>query len=193
MKTLFFCAAFVLASGAAIAGPFGLEKGTSFAELNKRLKLKPETTGIYSTANPPRAHPDFDDYRMTFAPGVGLCRVIAFSPPVTTNVYGEEAKQKYSTLQSALIQKYGQPNHNFDELRHGSIWSDSKDWTMSLLKTERSLSTFWLSTDLPDSLQSIRLNTVALSTTKVMIVIAYEFDNIQQCTDWRKQQIDSSL
>lgn len=194
MKHSTFAAVLLTVSVAATAGPFGLGMGTPLAELNKQIKLKPEKPALYSTPSVPKEHPDFDDYRLVVTPVHGLCKIIAWSKVISTSVYGTELVSKFSDLENALTTKYGNPKR-YDFLREGSIWNERRDWMMGLRKKERTLTSYWTNEDreLPDNVQAIELEAMAISTEQAMIKLGYEFKNSDQCVDWIRSQKDSAL
>jgi len=194
MKDSILIAALLAISIPAQAGPFGLDMGTPLVELNKQMKLKLVSTGVYSTPSVPKGHPDYDDYRLIVAPAQGLCKIYAFSKVISTSVYGTELVDKFSGFESALSTKYGQPE-KFDLLRSGSIWKERQDWMVGLLKKERMLVSYWpkKARDLPESIYAIQLKAVAISTEEARVTLGYEFKNFDQCRDSLKAQIDSAL
>ncbi len=191
---LIFVSALLAISTTTYAGPFGLDMGTPLAELNKLMKLKLEKTALYSTPSVPKPHPDFDDYRLVVTPNHGLCKVIAWSRIISTSVYGTELVNKFSDVESALNAKYG-ASKRYDFLRSGSIWNEPRDWTMGLLKKERTLTSYWTNEahELPENVETIELQAMAIGTEQAMIRLGYEFKNSSQCIDWIKSQKDSSL
>lgn len=194
MKDSILIAALLAISIPAQAGPFGLDMGTPLVELNKQMKLKLVSTGGYSTPSVPKGHPYFDDYRLVVAPDQGLCKIIAYSIVISTSVYGTELVDKFSDLESALTTKYGKPE-KLDYLKSGSIWKEPRDWMIGLLKKERTLTSYWphKGRELPESIQSIKLDAMAISTEGAMIALIYQFKNFKQCSDRIKSQRDSAL
>lgn len=194
MKNLTLAVFLISISAAATAGPFGLNMGTSLTELSKQMKLKPEKLALYSTSSVPKAHSDFNDYRLVITPAHGLCKIIAWSKVISTSVYGTELVNKFSSLESALTTKYGNPKQ-YDILRNGSIWNEQRDWMMGLRKKERILKSYWTNEgrELPDSVQAIELEAMAINTERAVVSLVYEFKNSDQCVDWIKSQKDSAL
>ena len=194
MKKSTLAIALLSVSAAATAGPFGLEMGTPLAELNKQMRLTPGKPALYSTTSVPKAHPDFDDYRLVVTPAHGLCKIIAFTKVISTSVYGTELVSKFSGIESALATKYGN-SKRYDHLRNGSIWNEQRDWMMGLRKKERTLTSYWTNEgrELPDNVQAIELDAVAINTEQAMVKLVYEFKNSDQCVDWIKSQKDSAL
>lgn len=175
-------------------GPFGLEMGISLAELSKQMKLNLKESNVYTTMSVPKSHKDFDNYQLIITPAHGLCKVIAFSLPIRTSVYGTELVSKFTSIEEVLSAKYGTPER-FDFSNSGSIWNESRDWMMGLVKKERSLMTFWLNTklELPNNISTIKLDAVAANTELAMVILTYEFINVNQCINWIKSQDNSAL
>jgi len=181
----------------ALAGPFGLEMGTSSAALKKQLTfVNPDDKfGIYRTKSMPSGHPDMETYQLLAPPTTGLCKITALSKKWTTSIYGSELIERFDALEKALSAKYGQPADEFDFLRAGSMWKEDDEWMMGLLKKERILTTFWNSKKqaLPDNIGSISLEAQAASTSQGWIILSYEFTNIDACMDSIDQSKNSSL
>ncbi len=194
MKNSSLAAVLFSVSIAATAGPFGLDMGTPLSELNKQMKLKPEKPALYSTPSVPKTHPDFDDYRLVVTPVHGLCKIIAWSKVISTSVYGTELVSKFSDVERALTTKYGNPKR-YDFLRSGSMWNEQRDWMMGLHKKERTLASYWTNEgrELPDSIQAIELDAIAIGGGEAMVKLSYEFKNSDQCVDWIKSRKDSAL
>lgn len=194
MKIIALATALISFSALSIAGPFGLEMGSSLTDLKKQIPLKPENTGLYTTQSVPTPHPDFQSYNLIISPNHGLCKIIALSKNISTSIYGSELINKFSNIESALTNKYGTPQ-KFDHLRHGSLWKEPRDWMMGLLKRERTLSSFWSNDKqtLPDHLQAISIEARAASTELAGLILTYEFTNTDQCLDWIKSQKNSGL
>jgi hypothetical protein len=178
----------------AIAGPLGLDMGMSYGILSKSIKLKQVKPFIYSTPSLPKGHSDFEMYQLVITPKHGLCKVIALSKDVSTSVYGEGLKDKHEKLETAVSQKYGHAKR-YDFLQSGSIWNESRDWMMGLLKNERTLAAYWTdeASELPDNIHAIALKAHALRTEIGYIELGYEFKNSDECIDWIRSQENSSL
>lgn len=176
------------------AGPLGLDMGTPLDTLQAKVKLKTEGPNYYSTPSLPDGHPDFNDYRLVITPKHGLCKFSAWTPGISTSVYGNELLSSFDRLYSALTAKYGSAKR-FDFLRSGSIWKDDRDWMMALLKKERSLVAYWTEKELqlPDNISAIKLEAYANNTSTGMIALGYEFKNASDCIDWIRAAKDSKL
>lgn len=184
-------------NSAAHAGPLGLEMGMSLAELSKTVKLKQEQPFMYSATSLPNGHPDLKDYRLMITPEHGLCKVVGFTDPFTTDVYGQQVQDKFQKFEDALTSKYGTAK-KFDMLRPGSIWRDPRDWTTALKKEERVLSSFWSlkgksKSSLPDNISSINLEASAIDSERAMIMVGYEFTSANDCLKSIEKKKNSSL
>jgi hypothetical protein len=181
----------------AIAGPLGLEMGQSLASISKLLSLKKDKDSqfLYSATTTPRPHTDFDQYLFLITPKHGLCKIIASSKIIRTNMFGEALQSKFEEIQSAVSGKYGKPETS-DSLREGSLWSDDRYWMMGLVEKERVLAAVWSSNDtikLPDSIDTIIVKTHALGMTSGYVSLVYYFNNSDDCADTVKKQKGSNL
>ena len=191
----------LLISVYASAGPFGLSKGMSLDEVKKKGPFViTEVQYIYKSKTTAEGHPDIESYILTITPDHGLCKIIAISKTINTSQYGEELRSKYDDIIFSLLKKYGEPNDKFDLLKDGSIWNESRDWMMSLIKEERVLFTYWSktsgklrSTNLSDSIKSIAVEAGAYSNTKGYYKLIYDFDNIGNCVATIKSKRDANL
>lgn len=194
LKYISTAALFFAINSVSVAGPLGLEMGTSLAQIKSKSPLKTEEPYQFSTPTLPDGHPDFNDYRMIITPQHGLCKLIAWTPAIRTNVYGTELLSAFERYFSVLTTKYGSAKR-YDFLRSGSIWNEEKDWMMALRKKERTLVAFWTEKEvqLPDNLSAIKIEAYANGTESGMISIGYEFKNSDECIDWIKSKKDSKL
>ena len=188
MKKIIVATALLVAFGA-IAGPFGLSKGMTLGQIKKKgAFVSDDNPSIYSAKTITNGNPDFGSYSVIITKEQGLCRVQAFSKDIKANSFGHELKGKYRNLVEAVSKKYGSPSqgYDFDFLLSGSIWKEPQDWMMSLVKKERKLQSSWhheADTKLPDSLESITIETFAFSNSEGFLSITYEFDNIGACLE----------
>jgi hypothetical protein len=188
-------AALVLFSGTALAGPLGLDMGQPLAALSKSMQLKKDRGFVYTTRATPRPHADFESYQLMVTPEHGLCKIGAIGKTIQTDASGETLRHKFDELEAALSRMYGRSDR-IDQLDAGSVWQDDRDWMRSLRKEERSLTSFWLSSDsnkLPDRVVAVSLEAKAIDTHRGWIALNYEFANASSCLDVEKRQQGSSL
>ena len=181
----------------AVAGPLGLNKGMTLEELKKQGAFSPVGQQyVYTSKTLASGHTDFDLYTVILTPEQGLCKIQASSKEIDTSSFGTELESKYRRLIDAMSEKYGPPGKNFDFLSAGSLWEEPQYWMMALLKKERTLSAFWsapVNNNLPDSIQSITIESYALSGSTGYIRLSYEFDNIDACIKVVKSKENSTL
>jgi len=182
-------------AGVALAGPLGLEMGTTLSDLKKITKLEKSDTFKYNTKSLPSGHSGFSDYDLLVTPEHGLCEIVAWTPNIRTSAYGDDLITLFRRFESSLQAKYG-AGKAYDFLRAGSIWTAPRDWMMGLLKNERSLAMVW-STDaadkLQDNIQKISLKASALSTEVGVVTLKYEFNNFGDCENLKRSNNDSKL
>lgn len=184
-------------------GPLGLKMGISLEELGRAVALKEsKQVALYRSDTAPNPHSAFESYIYTVTAGAGLCRITAVGKPVATSVFGGELRSEYASLKEALGAKYGKPTNDFDFLRQGSIWDESNDWMMSLLKKERSLAVYWNAMpdkqgarqiSLPNDLGVIGLKAEALGPNSGFVSVTYTFTNEKACLDEIKKTVNKSL
>ncbi|CAL62390.1 Conserved hypothetical protein; putative exported protein [Herminiimonas arsenicoxydans] len=181
IKKLIIGTAFLMLTNA-FAGPFGLNQGDSADTLAKKGNFKPsEEPYTYIARSLTNGHSGFDLYSVVVTPQQGLCKINALGKDIVTSVYGSELTSAFNRLEQQLSEKYGKAKR-YDFLRQGSIWKEPEDWTMSLLKKERTLSSFWgEKNQLADSLMSISLEAKSLSNSKGYLLLSYEFNNFDDC------------
>lgn len=183
----------LLVSVGAMAGPFGLEMGTSIDELRKSMTLKESSTYTYEVESGiPQKHPDFYGYKLVVTPEHGLCKIVALAGPIKSSVYGTELRSSFQSIEEALSAKYGAPK-KLDRLRTGSIWDEPKDWMIGLNKGERSLFSIWSLPGTPDSLSDVVLEAKAVRVDQGGLILMYEFTNAKACLALLKNQKNSAL
>lgn len=180
MKKILFTLALLTTSAFADA-PFGLKVGMSLADVIK-VSGQPEKLGdnFYSFKKVPIPYAGFADYLMVITPQNGLCKVIGFGKPIATSAYGDAIRDEFSSTKESLISKYGKPEGDFNFLRSGSIWKDSNEWTMSLLKEERILAVAWGPLE-TNGVKNIMLKAKAKNLNSGYITLAYELSNSDAC------------
>jgi len=187
-------------------GPFGFERGMTKEQIIALVgsdkvdnELSRDDVIVLTTA--PKPHPAFKEYYLFISPELGLLKLGATGVDINTNVFGNQVHSKFVEIQVALSAFYGKPPIvSFDRLRSGSNWRDPQDWMMGLLKEERVLTALWMSrtthpkdfngievgSELPNDINVIELEAVALSTTKGYLRVIYEFDGWDGYVDAKK-------
>jgi hypothetical protein len=196
LRKIIVAAAYFIAFSA-VAGPFGLNKGMTIAELNKHGNFMPTNQQfVYASNTLINGHPDFMSYFVVLTPEHGLCKIEAFTKDIDASPYGTELEDRFKELISALTEKYGAPGKSLNFLRSGSVWKEPRDWMMSLLKKERTVMAFWAAPEilnLPDALQIIMVNVTPVSSSKGYLKLGYEFDNANECLAKLRAKKNSNL
>jgi hypothetical protein len=196
LKKLLFASA-IFATLACNAGPLGLHKGMPLEELMRQGNFAPgDRQFVYSSRTLENGHSDFDFYTVVLTPEQGLCKLQALSKEIDSGSFGTDLENKFNGLAGAITQKYGPPKSSFNFLKAGSIWNQPRDWMMGLLKKERVLATFWAASEtstLPDAIKSISIEATALSGSRGLIRLTYDFDNIGDCLKVLSAKKNSNL
>ena len=95
---------------------FGLRWGMTVAEVKSAGVSITKTDGdrnleTYKALSVPKTLSDFESYWMIFADGK-LAKVWGLSKNIENDPSGASGKERFDTLRSALVQKYGQPKIN---------------------------------------------------------------------------------
>jgi hypothetical protein len=106
---------------------------------------------------------------------------------IGTNRSGEQIQGKFSSIKSALVTKYGTPTKEFDFLHDGALWAEPEDFTMSLLKKERSLMCYWKLADETTIIIEAGASTRDTGTVDLTYEFHPEFDSYKE-DQTRKEQ-----
>ena len=176
-------------------GPFGVQMGLSVADLEAAgLTIKKEQPGIYSSKSTPSPHKAFEGYNFVISDVSGLCKVNAVGKDIATNSFGEDLRSAFKELKGALTEKYGEPSDDYDFLRKGSIWRDSRDWMMALKQKDRTLASFWsLKSTSHGGLEAVMLDASATNSNEGYITLRYSFKNESECLEEVRKAENSSL
>ncbi len=164
-------------------GPFGLWKGMTYQQVKSiDNDVKEFGDNVYIITKVPKPHKEFEAYMVLIYKDNGLCKIVAMGLDTTTNGYGSQIKSIYTHIQESLTKKYGSCEE-IDMLYPGSIWDEPDDWMMSLLKTERYLTSLWSidnGNTLSNSIKAIELDTHARNSSTGYLTLTYEFDNFHE-------------
>jgi hypothetical protein len=165
------------------AAPFGVKKGMTLADLRRIVRLEKTGEGTYTSKSAPQPHASFDSYVYLASETLGVCcKVWGVSKPIKTNRYGQSVVADFDKLDAGLQEKYG-ARDRFDYLHPGSTWNEPQDWMTGLLKQERTLTSYWTreKSTLPDDVESIALEALAISPQTGFVKVGYELSNFQEC------------
>ncbi len=171
MKLFSIFSILILFSSGAYAGPFGFDLEKSPSEYSF-CDAKDEFN--YSCTTAPKTHPDMESYVIKYVEGVGVCLVRGIGNDISDNPAGTSTKSQSERLTGQLSQKYGKNTEILDFLMDGSIWDESEDWMMGLMKNERYYFVSWdLKVAPVDGVSGVYLAAKALSQSTGYIVVEF--------------------
>lgn len=188
-----FAVVLVLTSAICSAGPFGLSKGMTPAQVKLQSSYFRDSILNPYDFSPKASVKEFFNYRATITPSDGLCEVQA-STIRDNDKYGERSRVDFQRLLNDLSSKYGAPTTMTDKVNQSIAWSQPYNWTFSLSKGERTLKATW-NANLPDSLSLIVLEAKGIPwpAESAYVQLSYEFDNISACHNSLTVQQRSNL
>ena len=108
---------------------------------NKGVTLKDDGNYWYTTKDLPKGNFKLTQYNLLITPKAGLCRIYGFTDTIYSNSFGNQLINEFEFFENALTKKYGN-NEKYDFVRKDSIWNDTQDWMMGLLKKRKIPSSF---------------------------------------------------
>ncbi|HEV7571085.1 MAG TPA: hypothetical protein VGQ21_06265 [Thermoanaerobaculia bacterium] len=168
-------------STAGLPAPFGIRMGASKQNVGKIDKEV--APFMFRLTTVPKPHTAFESYIVQITPKAGVCFVKAIGRNVRTSAYGSELRSEFDKIREQLEGVYGKPKI-FDFLRDGSIWSEPREWMMSLYQKERLLGARWSEEDgliTKYGINKVFLGSSAASTSEGYIVVEYYFSNTDLC------------
>lgn len=166
---------FLLIAPAVSAQAFGIQQGTPISRLNIVQKISPH----YYSVNVPQPNDEFESYTVVATPGAGVCKVTGIGKTLDADRYGSQRLANFSSLRSALTNRYGEPEHQFDFIRSGALWTGAHEWAASIRQNERTYTAFW--TNVGNGLDGIELDVSAITLSDTYIVVRYQFSNFEAC------------
>ena len=183
----------LLAAVSCWAGPFGFEYGMSRADIVKAVgkdAVLKEDGDVMMLSTAPKPHPDFSVYMVMVSPDKGLLKIVALTPMIATNVFGEALHAKYDGVQKSLTEVYG-TGKSADLVREGSLWTDPQDFMMGLMKEDRVLETVWLFQQPKNHIVGMVLEATARSTEEGRLTLSYEFEGFSDYMKAKKDKQNS--
>jgi hypothetical protein len=141
------------------------------------------STYKYQLTKLPKTSNLFESYVVIVTPDNGLCYLKAIGVDVDTSAYGSQLKQAFTKVNKSLQNKYVK-GLTLDFLSSGSIWSESRDFMMGLLKKERYLLASYNAEEgstMAEGVKEATLSGHALSSDKGYLSLDYNFDNYDSC------------
>ena len=132
------------------AAPFGLEWGLSKEQVTAMgVKLTPHKSAkdTYTAKTLPKNLSDGEAYYLIFKQGFGLVAIGVVTNNITRDPLGSKGIERYSQLKTAIVNKYGKPDDEFERalrnqfyecLKHegcgswASFWASGTDGVIAL-------------------------------------------------------------
>ena len=185
---------FVCAATSAVAGdgPFGFERGMTRAQV-VQFKVVKENGDVVRVQGAPKPHPYFEDYSLVISPRDGLLKIIAWGRNFENDRSCSDVVAKFDELKEALTKKYGEPRDTFDFLESGALWKGSHECAMSLTKKERTRATYWILTNGPGQVRTIKLEANGVGSSTTYLTVGYEFEGWNAFVDAKKSKANDNL
>lgn len=190
ISTMLFSASIVFLSiQSMFAGPFGIEKGMTYEQIESISESAPRYVmeNVYQIT-PPKTHEMFEKYYVRIDPDYGVYWLKCVGHEINTDVYGNSLKSELENLVEIIRKSYGKELFRVDELREGSKLVDPEDFMYALYVEDRELYVIWSRIDrdgnfalqpskLPDELSFIFVHVLAESDTSGFVGLEYNFSN----------------
>jgi hypothetical protein len=173
------------------AGPFGLEMGQSFEELQQLGANPIAITGSkgYFYVTPPSTHSEFEKYLVHIDNDEGVFWIKAIGKDIDDSGYGFNTKSDFDDIRSMLDNAYGK-SEIIDILLPDSLWDDPKYWMMGIKQSDRMYSAHWDFSDNPlksGDIKEIYLSVQVLSSSKGYLVLEYYGTDFDRLSNKAKQ------
>ena len=175
-------------------GPFGLKAGLTLDEVRRVATLTAsDVDGVYRSTDVPKPHPAFESYSLYFSTKSGLCAITSIGKDIEAGQTGSEVRTEFSGIEDGLTSKYGK-GKRYDFAT--GLMDEMQYWMIALSDKNRTLATFWApdsGSTLPADISSISLQAHALDMSTGYVNLRYEFSNIEDCSNERKDRQNSAL
>ena len=122
-------------------------------------------------------------YVVTATPEQGVCMVKGVGVDHAGDAYGYKIIDVAADLRRQISVTYGSSRLN-DFLESGSIWRESNDWAMAILKHERSYQFVWnrsAGSTLPNNVVEILETVGATSPGSTYLTLQFKYSNYSAC------------
>ena len=117
------------------AAPFGLDWGLSKEQLTAMgVELTPVefATGAYTATNLPKKLSDAKTYTLQFKQEFGLVAIGVITYDIPGDPLGLKGKERYSQLKTAIVNKYGKPDNEFEWSGRARLYDDRHEFYQCL-------------------------------------------------------------
>ena len=123
------------------------------------------------------------------------CKVTGYGKDYKNDSYGTDVQVSFRRLKAALTARYA-GGKDYEYLKSDALWKEDNEWNWSILKNERSLTTFWeakYGSRMPLGVTNVMLDVRAVNSSATYLVLSYEFSNLAQCAKIQDQVRSSGL
>lgn len=166
------------AAGQTVPSAFGLKRGQPVAKISTPFTDDGPGWSVLN-GKPPQSHPEFEEFHLFSAPGVGLCAIRALGPVNANDSHGDLVRARFSRVQAQLTQRYGKGS-TYDECDAKTSTCNPGYWSMHIKTRARNYGAVWDS-NLPAGMKRIELYVRADDISQPYVAIQYSFDNEAQC------------
>jgi hypothetical protein len=162
------------------AGPFGIEKGMSLAQVKAVCKTAPEhVEGDLYVISPLKTHDQFEMYAVRIDPNYGVYWLKAVSDDIASNDHGHELIGAFNSLVGSIERTYGA--YEKIDKRNG-YWGDKPEFFMHALREgDRTVAALWAAEYRSRLPEDITLIGVGIGTHEYLdvgyIYLEYNFSN----------------
>ena len=141
MKRIFFISTFMCMCTFALhaeyknLSPFGIELGNTIKPTIKLTDLR--NSDIKFINNPPKPVSLFSTYAVQLNKNKDVIKVIGLTKTFEDDDYCYKSQEVYLKIENLLTKKYGKPTSKSNYLSSDSIWTNSREYKMSLVQNER--------------------------------------------------------
>lgn len=174
-------------------GPFGIALGSA---IDTVPGIKPmDMPGLFKTATPPKAHPDFETVVLVAYPETGICQIRGIGRTDNNDGAGASIRAKIGRLADALSTKYG-AGESISACAGGEVQCQSQFWMMTLQGGERVYGHKWEKQN--DAMKDTKIGSIYLVAAAEDIsstypVLEFHYQDSSRCESAQKALSASAL
>ena len=167
----------------ALAGPFGFDTTSKQNPADVYSYCEDDGSGFFNVecTNAPKPHPDMKFYLVSFVEGLGVCGIKGISNDISDSNTGYTTQGDTDAIANQIKIKYGSWTNKEDFLLSSSIWDESRDWMMSLIKKDRLYAYVWDLNRPVNGIGSISVGAKALHTDTGYVVAEFLTPDYEKC------------
>jgi hypothetical protein len=153
-----------------MSAPFGIEM---YSSIDNYTVLDEAPSNMYWVAAP-TPHPRFESYLVQAPPGYDIVWIKGVGRTFTDDAHGWEVRGAYDEVRNQLSRRYGDADET-DWLVDGALWTEPRDWVMSITQKERFFHAKWghPGNVLPNDLEVVLLGTNTSGSYDSWLILEY--------------------